>query len=83
MEGFELRSLQIWAWVQPISGRTGSKLGFLEIRESSKFGFGRQTWVRVSSKFDQSSLKQFEVRYIWVRSNTSVHNTILTRHGET
>ena len=29
----------------------------------SKFGFGGQTWVRVSSKLDLSSSKQFEVRY--------------------
>ena len=37
----------------------------------SKFGFGGRTWVRVSSKFDLSSSKQFEVRYIWVQSNTT------------
>ena len=28
--------------------------------------FGGRTWVRVSSKFDLSSLKQFEVCYIWI-----------------
>ena len=37
----------------------------------SKFGIGRQTWVRMSLKFDLSGSKQFEVRYIWVRSNTT------------
>ena len=36
-----------------------------------KFGFGRQTWVRVSLKFDLSSSKLVEVHYIWVRSNTN------------
>ena len=40
------------------SGRTGSKFGLFEgVRKGSKFGFGGQTWVRVSSKFDQLSSK--------------------------
>ena len=38
----------------------------------SNLGFGRQTWVPVSLKFDLSGSKQFEVRYIWVRSNTTM-----------
>ena len=37
----------------------------------SKFSFGGETWVRVSSKFNISSSKGFEVHYIWVRSNTN------------
>ena len=69
-EGFEVRLFQIWAWVRPISGQKGSKFGhfagFERVRKGSKFGFGGQTWVRVSLKFDQSSFKQFKVHYIWV-----------------
>ena len=78
-EGFEVQFIQIWAWVQPISSQTGSKFGlFRGVRLDLKFGFGGQSWVRVSSKFDPSSSKQFEVRYIWVQSNTSVNFEIPT-----
>ena len=67
-EGFEVRFFQIWAWVPPISGQSGLKFGhFAKFKMGSKFGFGGRTWVRKSSKFDLSSLKQFEV---WVPSNT-------------
>ena len=66
-EGFEVRFFQIWSWVQPISGQTSSKFGhFAGVRKGSKFVFGGQAWVQKSSKFDLSSSKQFEVRYIWV-----------------
>ena len=61
----------IWTWFRPISGWTGSKFGVLGgVRMGSKLGFDGRTWVRVSSKFDLSSSKLFEVRYICVRSNT-------------
>ena len=43
------------------------------VQKGSKFGFGGQTWVQVSLKFDLSSLKWFEVHYIWVRSNTTCY----------
>ena len=46
-------------------------LGFLDGFDWVLYcGFGARIWVLVCSKFDLSSLKQFEVRYIWVRSNT-------------
>ena len=66
-QGSKLALSENW----PISSKTGSKFGlFGGIRVGLKFSFGGRTWVQVSSKFDLSSLKQFEVRYIWVRSNT-------------
>ena len=34
-EGFEVQFFQIWAWVCPVSGRTGSKSGFLEGSDGS------------------------------------------------
>ena len=43
------------------------------VQVGSKFGSGGQTWVRVSSKFDLSSSKQFKVRFIWDLSNTIIH----------
>ena len=36
------------------------------VQNGSKFSFGGRTWVRVSSKFNLSSSKQFEVCYIRV-----------------
>ena len=71
-EGFEVQFFQIWAWVPPISGQSGLKFRhFAKFHMGSKFGFCGQTWVRKSSKFNMLGSKQFEVRYIWVRSNTS------------
>ena len=43
---------------------------FWRVRKGSKFGFGRRTWIWKSSKFDMLGSKQFEVRLIWVHSNT-------------
>ena len=64
-EGLEVEVFRIWTEVQPISGQTGSKFGlFGGVRKGSKFGFGGQTWVQVSSNFDP-----VKVPYIWVRSN--------------
>ena len=39
-------------------GQTGSKVRLIYgVQKGSKFGFGGQTWVCVSLKFDQSGLK--------------------------
>ena len=68
---FEVLFFQIWTWVWLVSGLTGSKFRLFEgVWVCSKFGFGRRTWVQVSSKFDLSSSKQFKVHYFLVRSNT-------------
>ena len=65
----------MWAWVRSISGQTGSRFGlFGGFRKGLKFGFSGWTWIRVSLKFDLSSLKKFEVRYIWVWSNIKFLN---------
>ena len=61
-EGFEVWFFWIWAWIQPIFGKTGSRFGlFGGDQKGSKFSFGGQTWVCVSLKFDLSSSKQIEV----------------------
>ena len=68
---------RIWAWVRPVSDRTGSMFGlFGVVQKGSKFGLSGQTWVQLSSKFIPSSSKQFEVCYIWVRSNTKLEMQI-------
>ena len=74
-KGSKLGFSGLWAWDlgSAISGQTSSKFRlFREVWMGSKFGFVGRTWVQVSSKFDLSNSKQFEVRYIWVRSNTIV-----------
>ena len=51
--------------------KTGLKFRlFEEVRMDLMFGFGGQTWVQVSSKFELSSWKQFKVDYSWGRFNT-------------
>ena len=68
-EGFEVQFFKIWS--------SGFLKGFGYL--GSKFSFGRQTWVRVSLKFDLSSSKWFEVHYIWVRSNSNLNHDELKR----
>ena len=67
-EGFEVQIFQIWAWVWPVY-EVEVRL-FEAVWVGSNFGFGGQTCVQISLMFDLSSFKWFEVRYIWVRSNT-------------
>ena len=56
---------------------TGSKFRlFGGVWVGLKIGFGGRTWVWVSSKFNLSSSKQFEVHYIWVQSNTNMYNNL-------
>ena len=38
------------------------------VRKCLKFGYGWQTWVRVSLKYNLSSSKQFEVRSLYLGS---------------
>ena len=59
-----------WFWWMNM-GSSEFEVWPIKFEVGLKFGFG------VSSKFDLSCSKQFEVCYIWVRSNTSISNSQL------
>ena len=65
-----------------VSSRTGSKFRlFGGVRMVSNFDFGGSTGVQVSSKFNLSSSKQFEIRYsIWIQPILNMYSSDLPKH---